>query len=87
MTRLRILAGPSLDDLTPIEANSGVPIHIKSDAFDGQIVVHIKGFADINGNVSHSSYFEQKERKGVTWSIQAQGPLFFPALLSAHNST
>ena len=73
MPRLRIIAGPSLDNLTVIEANSGIPLHIKSETFEGSIVVHIKGFADVKGNVSHSSYFDQNERKGITWSIQTQG--------------
>ncbi|CAL1699645.1 unnamed protein product [Somion occarium] len=78
MPRLRILAGPSLDELVPIEANSGVPLHIKSDVFEGQILVYIKGFADTNGDVGDSSYFEQKERKGITWSIQVQGRFLQP---------
>lgn len=76
MPRLRVLAGRSLDDLVPIEANSGLPLYVKSDAFEGQIAVYIKGFADENGNIGHSSYFDQKARKGITWSIQVQGTPF-----------
>lgn len=71
MPRLRVLAGPSLDDLTPIATNSGKPLDIKSDAFEGNLAVYIKGFADASGRVGGSPYFEK--RKGVTWSIQMQG--------------
>lgn len=71
MPRLRVLAGPSLDDLTPIATNSGKPLDIKSDAFEGNLAVYIKGFADASGRVGDSPYFEK--RKGVTWSIQMQG--------------
>ena len=35
--------------------------------------VFIKGFADPDGKVSQSEYFEHEERRGVTWSIQVQG--------------
>ncbi|KAJ3523702.1 hypothetical protein NM688_g8683 [Phlebia brevispora] len=70
MPRLRILAGPSLTELVPIEANSDVPTHIKSDGFDGQVAVYIKGF---EGGSSHSPYFDHEKRKGITWSIQVQG--------------
>ena len=83
MPRLRILAGPSLTALTPIQANSSIPFKIASDAFEGEILVYIKGFADEEGRIGDSEYFEGKEgkegkggkegRKGVTWSIQAQG--------------
>ena len=71
MPRLRVLAGPSLDELVPIHANSGKPVRVSSDAFEGQIAVYIKGFADEEGRVTDSEYF--KKRSGVTWSIQVQG--------------
>ncbi|OCH84510.1 DUF1769-domain-containing protein [Obba rivulosa] len=73
MPRLRVLAGPSASDLVPIEVNSGKPYSIKSDAFEGQVAVFIKGFTDEEGNIGDSPYFEHEERKGVTWSIQVQG--------------
>ncbi len=71
MPRLRILAGPTPDELVPILANSGRPTRITSDAFDGEVAVYIKGFADMEGRVGDSEYFEK--RSGVTWSIQVQG--------------
>ena len=71
MPRLRILAGPSIDDLTPIEVNSDVPHSIKSDGFEGQIAVFIKGLDGQDG--SDSPYFNHDQRKGITWSIQVQG--------------
>ena len=71
MPRLRVLAGPSLDELVPIHANSGKPVRVSSDAFEGQVAVYIKGFADEEGRVTDSEYF--KKRSGVTWSIQMQG--------------
>ncbi|KAH9933766.1 uncharacterized protein B0H18DRAFT_600935 [Fomitopsis serialis] len=71
MPRLRILAGPSLDELTPIEANSDRAVEFKSDVFQGKVAAYIKGFADPSGDVSDSAYFEK--RTGVTWSIQVQG--------------
>ena len=71
MPRLRILAGPTPDQLVPIQANSGKPTRIASDAFEGEVAVYIKGFADTEGRVGDSEYFEK--RSGVTWSIQVQG--------------
>ncbi|TFY56850.1 hypothetical protein EVJ58_g7383 [Rhodofomes roseus] len=76
MPCLRILAGPSLDDLTPITANSGKALKIQSDVFEGKIAAYIKGFADPSGNVSDSAYFDK--RSGVSWSIQVQGRFLQP---------
>ena len=76
MPRLRILAGPTPDQLVSIQANSGKPTRIASDAFEGEVAVYIKGFADTDGRVGDSEYFEK--RSGVTWSIQVQGK--FPSL-------
>ena len=73
MPRLRILAGPSTTDLKPIRANSGDGADVSSEVFEGKVAVFIKGFADPDGKVSQSEYFEHEERRGVTWSIQVQG--------------
>ncbi|KAH9922891.1 hypothetical protein B0H21DRAFT_701400 [Amylocystis lapponica] len=73
MPRLRVLAGPSFDKLVPISANSDVPVDVSSDAFEGKVAVYIKGFADPRGHIGDSPYFEQEERRGITWSIQVQG--------------
>ena len=76
MTRLRILAGPSLTDLTPLEVNSNATVEIKSDGFEGNIAAYVKGLPDRNGDPGHSPYFDHKLRKGITWSIQMQGQYF-----------
>jgi hypothetical protein len=73
MPRLSVLAGPSLDALVPISVNTGIPHDIVSDAFEGQVLAYIKGFADDEGNVLQNEYFQREERKGITWSIQTQG--------------
>jgi hypothetical protein len=71
--RLRVLAGPSIDEMEPISCNKNVAHRISSPFFDGAIIVHIKGFPDESGNVLDSEYFSREDRKGVTWSIQVQG--------------
>lgn len=73
---LRVLAGPSPTSLVPITSlvNTDKSHRIKSDVFDGEIVVDIKGFVDqSSGQPRESEYFEREERKGVTWSIRVQG--------------
>ncbi|KAF9019107.1 DUF1769-domain-containing protein [Hymenopellis radicata] len=71
MPRLRVLAGPSVESLEPITAyvNKNKPFGIKSDAFEGCIVVNIKG---LEGS-DDCEYFARPERQGITWSIQVQG--------------
>lgn len=71
--QLRVLAGSDLNHLTPITSlvNAGKAHHIKSDAFEGDVVVYIKDFG-VN-NESSEAYFQSPARTGVTWSIQAQG--------------
>lgn len=73
MPRLRILAGPSLSNLKEIQANTAKGVDVSSTAFEGQVAVYIKGFADPSGEVQNSAYFETAQRKDVTWSIQFQG--------------
>ncbi len=85
MPRLRILAGPSLTELTPIEANSDVPLSVQSDAFEGQVAVYIKDFVGESGKAARSPYFEHHKRKGITWSIQIQGE-WQPFFISARHS-
>ncbi|KAI0792507.1 DUF1769-domain-containing protein [Abortiporus biennis] len=71
MPRLRVSAGPSFEQLQPVEVNTDKATPVSSEEFEGQVAVYIKGFIDENGRVEHSNYFEK--RKGVTWSIQVQG--------------
>jgi len=77
---LRVLVGPCPSKLTDISSlvNTERPHTIKSETFEGRVVVHVKGFP----GADESEYFEREERKGVTWSIQVQGtftrlPLLF----------
>jgi len=53
--------------------NTSKPYKISSDWFEGEIIVHIKGFTDENGKVRDSEYFAREDRQGITWSIQVQG--------------
>ncbi|KAF7426016.1 hypothetical protein PC9H_008379 [Pleurotus ostreatus] len=75
MPRLRVLAGPSPSSLTPItpKVNTNQTHTIRSDAFEGEVVVNIKGLVDENGAVRDSEYFGREDRQGITWSIQVQG--------------
>ncbi|KAG8758713.1 hypothetical protein FRC14_007557 [Serendipita sp. 396] len=60
MPKLRVLAGPSANELTPIShiVNTFQTHRIKSNRFDGEICVHIKGFVDEDGNRNDSAYFD-----------------------------
>ena len=79
--RLRVLAGPSVEEMEPITCNINRAHRINSPYFDGSIVVHIKGFPDEDGQVLDSEYFSRDDRKGITWSIQVQGaPSEYPTL-------
>ncbi|TFY78465.1 hypothetical protein EWM64_g5545 [Hericium alpestre] len=78
MPRLRVVAGPSMSELRPIPANSGIPYPITSDAFEGKVLVYIKGFTDKDSNILDSEYFHREDRKGITWSIQVQGRFLQP---------
>lgn len=68
---LRVLTGPSTSELVDISdlVNTGESHSIESDRFSGSIAVYIKGFP----GAPKSEYFNQEERKNVTWSIQTQG--------------
>ncbi|KAF9530268.1 hypothetical protein CPB83DRAFT_851276 [Crepidotus variabilis] len=73
--RLRVLAGTSLSHMETITdlVNTNKSHKLSSDLFDGEIVAHIKGMTDEDGNLRDSEYFSREERQGVTWSIQVQG--------------
>lgn len=73
--RLRVLAGTSINNLVPITelVNTSRPFELSSDAFNGNVVVYIKGLAEADGNIRNSEYFEREDRSGITWSIQVQG--------------
>ena len=73
--RLRVLAGPSLDDLTPIThlVNTSSSFKVSSELFEGEISVHIKDFVNDRGEMRRSDYFDREDRQGITWSIQTSG--------------
>ena len=84
MTKLRVLAGPNANDLTPIShlVNTSKAHRIKSDRFDGLVTVHVKGFVGTDGKTTDSAYFDGEDRKGVTWSIQVTGRFLVDGLSS-----
>jgi hypothetical protein len=94
MTKLRVLAGPNANELTPISdlVNTSKAHHIKSDRFDGLVCVHVKGFVGADGEMKESAYFNNGNgnsaaagggnRKGVTWSIQVTGRFLVDGLTS-----
>ena len=73
--RLRVLAGPTPDNLVPITdiVNTGLAYSITSEHFEGRISIYVKNFIDPKGRRLTSEYFEREDRKGITWSIQVQG--------------
>lgn len=75
MPRLRVLAGPTAEDLVPITdtINTGQSFPIVSEHFEGKIAIYVKNFVDPKGRRLTSEYFDREDRKGITWSIQVQG--------------
>jgi len=76
--RLRVLAGPSPDALVPISVNTDKAHTIRSEYFEGKVLVYIKGFEGPDGTITENEYFERDDRKSVTWSIQVQGRFLQP---------
>ena len=73
MPRLRVIAGPSLDNMQPMTVNTDEPFPISSPYFEGKLLAYIKGFPNEEGELLEHEYFEREDRAGVTWSIQFQG--------------
>ncbi len=78
--KFRVLAGPNSHSLSPLDLNTDSTdastfFKIKTEDFEGRIVGNIKGYADVDGNIINSKYFDREDRKkeGATWSIQVQG--------------
>lgn len=75
---LHISAGPSVDKLQPLAVNHDEsPLEIESEGFRGRATVRIKSFTGHDPpGVEHqrdAPYFDDKHRRGITWSIQLQG--------------
>jgi len=83
MPKLRVLAGPSPHELADITTfvNTNTSHRIVTDAWEGELVVFIKGF-NANGNEPSppeaAEYFGRGDRGGITWSIQTQGRFLSP---------
>lgn len=74
-TDLRVLVGSSPRSLVDVsdKVNTNQVHRIASDAFEGVISLQIKRFS-ANHRTTSSDYFERPDRRGITWSIQVQGP-------------
>ena len=68
MRRVRVLAGPTVHNLSEIDVNSNKGFTISSDVFEGQVAVFLKGFVDDKGSAEDVVYFKKRKRK--TCSIQ-----------------
>lgn len=78
MPRLRVLAGPSSDDLRPITVNDGTAHPVTSDTFEGRVAVFLR-YDDEEGE--SMTYFDGPGRENVTWSIQVQGKTLRPGVV------
>ncbi|KAJ7874808.1 hypothetical protein B0H14DRAFT_2717670, partial [Mycena olivaceomarginata] len=75
--------GPTPNELTPITplVNTNTPHRIVTDAWEGEILVFIKGFNEADPSKTTPEaveYFGREDRSGVTWSIQVQGRFLSP---------
>ncbi|KAL7416809.1 hypothetical protein BDY24DRAFT_378323 [Mrakia frigida] len=71
---------PSPSTSTLLSPNSSTPTRIRSETFEGDVLVRIKGFTgeSADGKERRSpegepAYFESASRKGKTWSIFVRG--------------
>ncbi|KAJ7128993.1 hypothetical protein C8R43DRAFT_1026759 [Mycena crocata] len=84
MPKLKVLAGPTPNALTPITSlvNTNRAHRIVTDAWEGEIVVFIRGFnrddPSSNTTPEEQEYFGRNDRSGITWSIQVQGRFLSP---------
>ncbi|KAJ6497774.1 hypothetical protein C8R45DRAFT_139288 [Mycena sanguinolenta] len=83
MPKLKVLVGPTPNSLTPVThlVNTNTPHRIATDAWEGEILVFIKGFNEADPSKTTpeaAEYFGRDDRSGVTWSIQVQGRFLSP---------
>ncbi|KAF7362151.1 Pentafunctional arom polypeptide [Mycena venus] len=83
MPKLKVLVGPTPHELTPITSlvNTNAPHRISTDAWEGEILVFIKGFNEADPSKTTpeaAEYFGRDDRSGITWSIQVQGRFLSP---------
>lgn len=75
MPKLRVLAGPNANDLTPIShlVNTYQTHRILSDRFDGEVCVHVKGFVGEDGQPLDSPYFSGGKDKATNGNDKGKG--------------
>ncbi|KAI6044038.1 hypothetical protein EDC04DRAFT_505183 [Pisolithus marmoratus] len=80
MPGLRVRAGTCVEGLQDITefVNTGSACPLRSDRFEGQVAIYIKGFRNSRGQPSYSEYFQRPDRKGITWSVQVKGRFLQP---------
>ncbi|KIK25928.1 hypothetical protein PISMIDRAFT_314313 [Pisolithus microcarpus 441] len=80
MPGLRVRAGTCVEDLQDITelVNTGRAHPFRSEQFEGQVAIYIKGFRNSHGQPSYSEYFQRPDRKGITWSVQVKGRFLRP---------
>lgn len=86
---LRVLAGPTTNDLTPIShlVNTYKTHRISSDRFDGEVTVHVKGFVGEDGRTRESAYFNGRKEKRSKWSKSTNGDSASPGNGSERKGT
>lgn len=64
---------PTSSSSKVVTVNSSTPTHVKSDHFEGDVLVRIKDYKNAPANEASDAYFASKERTGKTWSIWVKG--------------
>lgn len=59
----------------PVRVNSTKPIPIKTNGFDGEMSVWVKGFHGFENQGDGMEYFSEKGREGMTYGIVVRGKL------------
>lgn len=74
--RLRITAGPDVDNLARVGVNDEECVVIDTEAFQGRLMVRVKDFVGDTEDAAHkssASYFEHPHGSSMSYSIQVQG--------------
>ncbi|KAJ9111561.1 hypothetical protein QFC20_002535 [Naganishia adeliensis] len=62
----------------PVRVNSITPIPIKTNGFDGEMSVWVKGFHGLENQGDGMEYFSEKGREGMTYGIVVRGRFLKP---------
>lgn len=74
--KLRVLISSSSGAYPPTalcSVNSSTPTRVKTDLFDGEISVFVKGFHGEGASGDGQCYFGQAGREGMTYGIVVRG--------------